>query len=179
MTQNTLSNPALLLIDIQNDYFPGGKYPLTGSIEASLEARKVLDAFRARNLPIFHIQHEKTGPDPNFFAPGTEGQQIQDNVLPLPEEPVLTKHKVSSFVQTSLLENLQNKKIDTVVLVGMQTNVCVQGTTTDALKHGFDVIVLKEATAAVDEATHSSTLKTLAEKGATVMSIEEVLVRLP
>jgi nicotinamidase-related amidase len=78
-----------------------------------------------------------------------------------------------------MLKNLQDEKIDTIVLVGMQTNVCVQGTTKDALKYGFNVIVLKEATAAVDEATHTSTLKALAEKGATVMSVEDVLVKLP
>lgn len=130
------------------------------------------------NCPSFIFNTKRLVLIPIFFAPGTEGQHIHDNVLPLPDEPVIVKHEASSFVHTPLLEELQNKGIDTLILTGMQTNVCVRSTTKDALKHGFKVIVLKEATAALDETTHTSTLKALAKKGATVMSVEELLEEL-
>jgi len=54
--------PALIIIDIQNDYFPGGKMELEGSPEASLQAAKLLEAFRAKGLPLVHIQHVSSRP---------------------------------------------------------------------------------------------------------------------
>ena len=71
---------ALLIIDIQNDYFPEGKFELTASIEASLQAKKALAFFRQNGLHVIHIQHETTQDPAPFFAPNTEGQKIHENV---------------------------------------------------------------------------------------------------
>ena len=73
---------ALLLIDIQNDYFPGGRMELDGSPEASLRAGDLLTLFRDRNLPIFHIQHISTRKGASFFLPDTAGVEIHANVRP-------------------------------------------------------------------------------------------------
>ena len=175
MLETPLSSTALVLIDIQNDYFPNGCYPLSGSPEAGVQAQQLLDAFRKHALPIVHIQHEMTGDMPKFFAPGTEGQQIHSTVKPLPGESVMIKHERSSFVGTPLLEELHAQGIETLILAGMQTNVCVQATTRDALKYGFTVIVPEDATAAVDEGTHATTLQAIGESGATIMRAEDLL----
>src|SRR5690606_39563515 len=72
----TMSKKALLVIDIQNDYFENGAWELVGAEEASLKARKVIDHFRANNLPIAHIQHFAVDGNIPFFHPGTQGAQI-------------------------------------------------------------------------------------------------------
>jgi nicotinamidase-related amidase len=74
--------PALIIIDIQNDYFPGGKMELEGSPEASLQAAKLLERFRSCGLPLVHIQHVSNRPGASFFLPGTEGVDIHANVAP-------------------------------------------------------------------------------------------------
>lgn len=167
-----LSGTALLIIDIQNDYFQEGKFELTGSVAAAGQARKALVFFRSKGFPVVHIQHEYTGENPPFFAPGSDGQKIHETVLPLPGEPVFTKHLVSSFEQTPLLEYLNNNKIKRLIIAGMQTNVCVLGTMEDALKKEFDIIVLKDACAARDVSIHDQTLKVMEESGVKVMSVD-------
>ncbi len=166
---------ALLVIDIQNDYFPGGKYELAGSDEASLQARKVLDVFRANDSPVIHIQHESQMGNPARFAQNTEGQKIHQNVIPLPGEPVYTKHYVSSFVQTPLLEHLRKENIKSLVIIGMQTNVCVSGAVVDGVKNGFELIVLSDATAARNTTTHNETLPMIETEGAKIMTVADFI----
>src|SRR4029078_3591085 len=88
---------ALVLIDLQNDYFPGGTMELAGSEEAVTHARTLLEAFRSRGLPLFHIQHIAKRPGATFFLPGTKGAEIHTAVAPSTGEPVVTKHFPSSF----------------------------------------------------------------------------------
>ena len=67
---------ALVLVDIQNDYFPGGTMELEGSAEASLRAKELLSHFRQARLPLIHIQHVSTRPGATFFLPDTDGVKI-------------------------------------------------------------------------------------------------------
>lgn len=170
-----LTGTALFVIDIQNDYFPGGQYPLSGSIDASLQAQKVLKFFRSRALPVIHVEHEAIAPDATFFLPNTDGQKIHANALPADGEFVIKKHYISSFEQTPLLAYLQGQNIRRMIITGMQTNVCVLGATTDGLKHGFEVIVLRDATAAVNPTIYAETIEKFATIGATVMSVDDFL----
>lgn len=82
-----MSKKALILIDIQNDYFENGAIELVKPVEASLKARKVIDFFREKNLPIVHIQHLSADPtNMPIFIPGTFGSEIHENVKPLEGE---------------------------------------------------------------------------------------------
>ena len=83
---------ALLLVDIQNDYFPGGRMELVGSPEAGRRAGELLSLFRKEKLPIFHIQHVAIRKDATFFLPDTTGVEIHETVCPLPGETVVRKH---------------------------------------------------------------------------------------
>ncbi|HOI96189.1 MAG TPA: cysteine hydrolase family protein [Syntrophobacter fumaroxidans] len=141
-------NPALILIDIQNDYFPGGKMEVVGSVEAGLAARDVLSLFRRRRLPLVHIQHFSVRPGASFFLPETKGVEIHETVEPLAGETVFPKNLPNAFRNTPLLEHLKGLEIDHVVVVGMMTHMCVDATTRAAFDHGFGCTVVHDACAA-------------------------------
>ena len=83
---------ALVLIDIQNDYFENGSMALVGAEEAGLNARKILDKFRSEGLPVIYIQHLATSPKATFFLSQTKGVEIHENVKPKSNEKVIIKH---------------------------------------------------------------------------------------
>ena len=68
-----MADPALVIIDIQNDYFPGGKMELEGADAAAANAAKVLRQFREKKLPVIHVRHLSTRAGATFFLPGTAG----------------------------------------------------------------------------------------------------------
>jgi len=141
---------ALLLIDIQNDYFENGKMPLVGSDKAAEKAKLLLDRFRAEGLPIIHIQHIATSTAATFFLPDTKGAEIYEKVLPLPTEKIFIKHFPNSFRQTGLLEYLRGNKIEHLVICGMMTHMCVDATTRAAKDVGFNCTVTGDACATKD-----------------------------
>lgn len=138
---------ALVLIDIQNDYFPGGKMELVGSLEASSQARQVLEAFRAQGWPIFHVQHLAIKPNATFFIPDTPGAEIHQQVQPLPGEVVVQKHFPNSFRETDLLARLKAEGVTRLVLAGMMTHMCVDATVRGACDHGFECVLIHDACA--------------------------------
>ena len=99
-------NKALLLIDIQNDYFPGGAWELSHVDEAAAQARLALERFREQHRPVFHVRHINTRPGAAFFLPDTPGSEIHGAVKPLDGEPVIIKHAPDAFFQTDLHDAL-------------------------------------------------------------------------
>ena len=138
---------ALLLIDIQNDYFPGGKMELEGSAEAGHAAGALLAAFRGRDLPVFHVRHISTRPDAGFFLPDTEGSLIHRSVEPLDGEPIVIKHFPNSFRETTLLGQLRERSITELVIAGMMTHMCVDTTVRAACDLGFACTLAHDACA--------------------------------
>jgi len=145
-----LDRPVLLVIDIQNFYFQGGKLPLVGSVEASLKARSVLEAFRAKKLPVIYIQHMPQGIE--RFEPGITDPQyaIHPNVAPLAGEAVVVKHFANSFRETRLLALLKELGVKTLVVTGMQTHMCVEAAVRAGADLGFDVVVVDDSCATRD-----------------------------
>jgi nicotinamidase-related amidase len=164
---------ALLLIDIQDFYFPGGKLPLVEPEKAAQNAAKLLDWFRKENLPVIHVRHNSE-----------PGGKINYIVKPLPNEKILSKDAVNCFVGTNLLDFLKSNMIDTLVICGMQTHMCVEAATRAASDYGFKCILIHDACATRDlkygdrlikaEDVHYSTLATL-KNYATVESTSEFL----
>jgi nicotinamidase-related amidase len=138
---------ALVLIDLQNDYFPGGAMELVGADDAVMQARTLLQASRTRALPVFHIQHIAARPSATFFLPGTTGAEIHAAVGPSAEEPVITKHFPSSFRETTLLENLRAVGASRLVLAGMMTHMCVDTTVRAAADLGFECVLAEDGCA--------------------------------
>lgn len=138
---------ALLLVDIQNDYFPGGAMELAGSPEAGAEAGKLLQAFRDKGLPVIHIQHIATRPGATFFLPGTEGAKLHPSVAPLAGETVFQKHYPNSFRDTPLLAHLRELQATRLVIAGMMTQMCIDTTTRAAADLGFQCRLAHDACA--------------------------------
>lgn len=138
---------ALVLIDIQNDYFPGGRMELVNSMEAAGAAARLLACFRKACWPVYHIRHISTKPTATFFLPDTAGAEIHPSVAPLPGEAVITKHYPNSFRETDLLERLKSDRIDQLLICGMMTSMCVDATVRAAFDLGFTCTVAKDACA--------------------------------
>lgn len=138
---------ALLLIDLQNDYFPGGAWELTGSLEAVANAAQLLAAFRAAGKPVIHIQHLASQPGAPFFVPGTVGVAIHASVAPAQGEPVIIKHFANSFRETALLATLRTLGVDSLLIAGMMTHNCVDATTRAAFDLGLHCRIAGDACA--------------------------------
>jgi nicotinamidase-related amidase len=179
---------ALILVDLQNDYFPGGKMELVGSLEASLRAKELLAYFRQAQLPLAHIQHIAIRPGARFFLPDTEGAKIHENVYPLAHETVFQKHYPNSFRDTLLLAHLQAQNIKQLVICGMMTHMCVDAATRAAFDYGFECLVAHDACATRDltfndqtVSAHNIHLSFLAALNGTygrVLSAAEIIARL-
>lgn len=141
---------ALIIIDIQNDYFQGGKAELVDPDKASSNAKLLLEYFREQNLPVVHIQHIANRPDATFFIPDTKGAEIHNDVKPKESEQIIIKHYPNSFRETNLLEYLKSNNITDLVICGMQTHMCVDATTRAAKDFGFNCIVIGDACATKD-----------------------------
>ena len=143
-------NTALLVIDIQNDYFPGGKFPLVKPLEAAKNAYILLQCFREHGGHHIHIQHISLEPDASFFIKGDSGSDIHDSVAHFEGEPIVYKHEPNSFLNTNLIEILQEWKTERLVITGMMTHMCVDATARAAVDLGFQVIVAEDACASRD-----------------------------
>jgi nicotinamidase-related amidase len=141
---------ALLLIDLQRDYFPGGAHPLVGPEAAVAAAARVLSAFRDRGEPVIHLQHVSDAPDATFMRPGTDGVEIHALVAPEDDEPVIRKAKPNGFAGTSLERELRGHGVDALVVAGMMSSMCVDATVRAAADLGFTVTVVHDACAAPD-----------------------------
>lgn len=138
---------ALLLIDIQNDYFAGGKMPLEGMEAAAENARALLAAFRARDLPVIHIRHLSVRPGSTFFVPGTTGAETHALVAPASGEKVIEKNFPNSFRNTTLADELRAGGIENLVIAGAMSHMCVDATVRAAFDLGFRCTVAHDACA--------------------------------
>ncbi len=141
-------NKALLLVDIQNDYFPGGAMELEGSMEAGMKAEELLRACREAGMPVIHMQHVSVRPGATFFLPDSDGVHIHKWVTPLENETVIQKHFPNSFRETTLLEHLRSHGIEALVIAGMMTQMCIDSTTRAAADLGFACELAHDACAA-------------------------------
>jgi nicotinamidase-related amidase len=140
--------PALLLIDIQKGLdeleFYGGE---RNNPQAEQNAGQILAYWRKNKWPLFHIQHCSVTPGSPLTA-GLPGNEIKEEVKPLPGEPVFRKNVNSAFIGTNLRETLNTQGIQTLVIVGLTLEHCVSTTARMASNYGFETILVSDATAA-------------------------------
>jgi nicotinamidase-related amidase len=141
---------ALLLVDIQNDYFPGGRMTLHGIDRAAENARQLLDHFRNTGQPVVHVQHTWDDPSAPFFVAGTKGAQTNGIVAPREGEPVIVKHFPNSFRGSTLLDELRRAGIDGLTICGAMSHMCIDATTRAAADYGYDCTVAHDACATRD-----------------------------
>lgn len=182
-----MSKHALVIIDIQNDYFPGGKWTLHGADKAADQAAKVLTATRKKGDLVVHVRHEFESVEAPFFAPGSDGAKIHPKVANVTGEPVVLKHKVNSFLGTDLKAVLDEHAITDLTIVGSMSHMCVDAVTRAAADYGYKNTVVHDACATRDQEfngvtvpaaqVHASYMAALAFAYAEVISTEEWLGR--
>ena len=145
-----MAGRAVIVVDLQNEYLPGGKLPLVGIEGAVATAAGVIDAARSSGEPVIFIRHEGTGADSPIFTPGTENVEIIPAVLPQEQEPVIVKHYPNSFRETGLKSLLDEQGIQEVVVVGAMSHMCIDATARAAADFGYAVTVVEDACATRD-----------------------------
>jgi nicotinamidase-related amidase len=175
---------ALLIIDIQRDYFPGGAYPLVDPEAAAEATRRVLDLFRAGDEPVIHLRHVWDAPEATFMRPDTDGVQIHPLVAPNEGEIVIEKAAPNGFVGTALEDELRSRGIDEIVAAGMMSSMCVDATVRAAADLGFTMTVVHDGCAAPDlrfgdlalpgASVHAAFMAALADGYANVVSADEL-----
>jgi len=142
---------ALIVVDIQNDYFPNGNMELVNPDKAAANAAKVIEWFRENNRDnIFHVQHIASSPELGFFLPDTKGAEIHETVRPLEHENVIVKHFPNSFLKTDLESKLREKGVTKVVVVGMMTHMCIDATVRADVDLGYETTLIEDACATRD-----------------------------
>lgn len=176
---------ALVLIDIQNDYFPGGRWPLVGIEAAAANAARLLEAARAAGDLVVHVRHEFAGPEAPFFAPGSAGAEINPVVAPREGEAVVLKNQVNAFRDTGLEELLDRNGIEDLTVAGAMSHMCIDAATRAASDLGYRVRLAHDAAATCDQKfggvvvpaaqTHAAFMAALGFAYAELRSTDELL----
>jgi nicotinamidase-related amidase len=142
-----MADTALLVIDIQNDYFPGGAMELEGADAAGAKAAEAIRNFREKNLPVVHVRHLSVRPGSTFFLPGTKGAEVHSLVTPKAGETVVEKNFPNSFRNTNLQQVLEKQGIKNLIVAGMMTHMCVDASVRHAADLGYKITLLGDACA--------------------------------
>lgn len=163
-----MSKPALIVIDLQNDYFPGGAFPLCNAEATLANVERAIGKARAKGIPVVHVQHvaaPSRGVAP-FFNKGTPGCEIHARIMAAaPDAPVVIKHFADSFERTDLHETLQRLGVDELILCGMMTQNCVTHTALSRQSDRYKrVTVLTDACTTVSDILHAIALNALSTR---------------
>ncbi len=142
---------AVIVVDIQNEYFASGKLPLVNIEQAAAKAAEVIDAARQNKDLLVHVHHEFPDPNAPVFTPGSDGINIHESVAPEGDEPVILKnYPPNSFLKTNLKALLDSNNIEEVVVIGAMSHMCIEATSRAASDFGYKVTVLEDACATMD-----------------------------
>jgi len=169
---------ALIIVDMQNDYFPGGPMELNGMETAAENARELLAFYRADETDIFYIQHLSVRKEAGFFLPDTRGVEIHPTLTPLPDERVVKKHYPNSFRETELLDILKAGAIDQLTICGAMSHMCIDATTRAAFDLGFRCRVVTDGCATRDLIFEGETIPAATVHGAFMAALSPIYAAL-
>lgn len=136
---------ALLLVDIQKDYFEGGKNVLFEVEKAVANAKKLIEHFHQTGEPVIYIRHISTEEGAVLFLPGSEGTEFYPAVQPTKEDKIFIKHVPDSFMAEGLIDYLEDHDITDLVVCGMMSHMCIDTTVRSAKEKGYNVTLLEDA----------------------------------
>jgi nicotinamidase-related amidase len=175
----------LVLVDIQNDYFAGGRMELIGMEAACSNSEALLNLFRKKGWPTFHIQHISINPGATFFLPDTPGAEIHDSVKPRSNDVVIKKNYPNSFRETDLYESIKKTEVQQLVICGAMSHMCIDATTRAAADLGFYCTVIHDGCATRNlefsgrtipaEEVHGSFMAALGAAYAKVISLNDFI----
>jgi nicotinamidase-related amidase len=176
---------ALVVIDIQNEYFPGGALTLPDAERAAGRAAEAIEAARAAGVQVVHIRHEEPDSD-EWFVHGSLGAATHAAVAPAEGELVVVKHHPNSFIETDLAERLAAFGASRVAFCGMMTSMCVDATVRAAADLGLAPVLVDDACAAPDlehrgllvpaDAVHAAFCGALGDEIATLLEVRDFTV---
>lgn len=149
---------ALIIVDLQQDYFAGGAMELENIDRASENAQKLLQSFREQQQPVFHVRHLFLNSSAPFFVPGSNGAKIHASVEPLDHESVIVKNQINSFQDTALESQLRTAEVEKVVIIGAMSHMCIEGTARAAKDLGFETVVVTDACATCAQSHDGETI---------------------
>lgn len=174
-----MAKQALIIIDIQNDYFDNGAYPLyqpEQTLKHNLEAMAIA---KEKNIPIIHIQHF-VAPEMGeglFFYEGTEGANIHQAILAAaPNASIVTKRFADSFEQTNLEQVLQTLGVEQIIIAGMMTHNCVIHTALSPAASKYQPKVIEQCVCSIDPITHALAINAMQVRGIELPTIEQAFV---
>lgn len=184
---------AVLVVDVQNDYcHQDGACARRGNDVGAAQAmiphlQGLLSGARAHRVPVVLVQtaHEKATDSAALTArsggrsgvvcrAGTWGSQFFE-VAPLPGETVVAKHRYSAFVNTRLDSVLRSARIETLVMAGVTTNVCVESTARHGYMLDYHIALVADCCAAFSPAEHDMALKNIDGYFGSVMNADRLL----
>ncbi|MFK4467036.1 cysteine hydrolase family protein [Bacillus sp. RC252] len=180
-----LNQAALIIIDVQ-EAFNLPYWGVRNNLLAEENMKSLLEEWRKRKLPVFHIQHVNKENVQSMFYQHAETVNFKEEVQPMPDEIIIQKSVNSAFIGTNLEEQLRQQKCNTVVIVGLTTSHCVETTTRMAGNLGFTTYLVSDATATFNrkgldgteysaEDIHNMTLVNLHDEFAKIVTTEGVL----
>ncbi|MGE4385028.1 MAG: cysteine hydrolase family protein [Endomicrobiaceae bacterium] len=167
---------ALVVIDVQNDYFENGSFPLWNVQDVVSKIEKVIWKANEKKVPVILIQHivENKGVA-SFLTAGTPGADIHQRILGAAQRsPVVTKHFADAFFKTDLKKTLDGLKVTELFLCGMMTQNCVTHTAISKSAEKYKVSVLQDCCTTVDERIHKIALKALSTRVPMVLSTDDI-----
>ena len=184
----TGQHPAVVVIDFSNAFTRGASHFPGGDFSSEMEAtRRLLAAARDNCVPVFYttIAYEDPERDAGFWGKkvpwlnrckiGSDAVTIDTVLGPRDDEPVIVKKFPSAFFETDLEQRLRKLGIDTLVIAGCTTSVCVRATTIDSMQHGYHTLVAAEAVGDFDPALHAVHLRDMDARYADVMPVSELV----
>ena len=158
---------ALIVIDIQNDYFPTGLFPLWEAEEVLARCESAITQAQSQGIPVVLVQHvanPQAGAAP-FFNAGTDGVNIHPRILAAaPSAPIVVKHYADSFLHTTLTETLNALGSEKLLLCGMMTQNCVTHTALSRAADGYQIEILADCCTTVSQPIHRIALAALAPR---------------
>ena len=175
----------LVVVDLQNEYLPTGRLPLTGIKAAVTNAVRVIAHSRDTGMPVFHIRHESADEGAPVFVKGSIGAQIQPAVALQGNESVIVKNHINAFRETDLKQQLDAAGIKELVVIGAMSHMCIDAVVRAAADMGYAVTVLHDACATLDltfrgvdvtaAQAHAAVMAAFEFGYATVKSVDEYL----
>ncbi len=154
---------ALLVIDLQCDYFPGGKFPLWEAEACQARLVETIRNCRRLGMPVIFIRHVAAGETAPFFVPGSAGTELTAAIrAAAPDAPVVEKHFADSFYQTTLEATLQKLGVEKLLVAGMMTQNCVTFTALSEAAAKYRPVILSDCCTTVSEMIHLIALNALA-----------------
>jgi nicotinamidase-related amidase len=183
-----MGKPALLIIDMQNDFILEEKpLKVAGAPAVIPKIQAVLTEFRKRSLPVFHVLrvHRPDGSDVEitrkelfarspFAVEGTRGAAVIDELTPLKGEYVLTKTRMSAFIGTELDLMLRTLQVSTLYVCGIQTPNCIRTTVFDGIAYNYPVVLIDDATGASTGEVHRANTRDMQNIGVRMVKAGEV-----